>query len=159
MDFLLGLWTGMVWWQLILLSLIISFSFLCMLNESGVAFTATIATAIGFTYFTTGITFNPMVTAVYFSVYLIIGILWSIFKWYKFVKEYIKENKAIYKNSKDLYTHLSYEKNYDTLWFWVIWWPGSILAYFLRDFVLDILQKLGGLYDYIAKKLVDSAFK
>ena len=43
--------------------------------------------------------------------------------------------------------------------YWIVFFPVSIIKFFLSDFVDYIISKLGRVHDYIARTVVDSVFR
>jgi hypothetical protein len=107
----------------------------------------------------------------WFGVYLIIGIVWSFFKWFKTVKyakgKFLKA-KADYENSvnngyksatlKSITYFLPKVNQWKaSITSWILFWPFSILRYafgtMLIDFMDAVISRLKGLYDSITCKV------
>jgi hypothetical protein len=105
------------------------------------------------------------------GIYLIVGIVWSFFKWYKIVKhakaKYLKAQREYQKTIKDGNSHIPFNKMLTFLpkvneWkasitSWILFWPFSTLRYafgtMLIDFMDAIISRLKGLYDSITLKV------
>ena len=101
-----------------------------------------------------------LVTCLYtIIIYLILGCIWSLFKYkqkaeeiaesYKKYRDYTKEEFIKYIKSGIRNSQIAY---------WIIFFPVSIIKFFLSDFVDYLISKLGRIHDYIARKVVDSVY-
>jgi len=130
------------------------------------------------------VTSNPYQTLGIVCCYFLIGFGWSLFKWAKYVSEYVSDR---YKNySLDAETKLDFYKrvsnkdlndtaqihyrNYCSVLYnlnrivsWIVTWPISLLAYLLSDFLVNLLKnlviRLSRLYDNIVKVSVEYMLK
>lgn len=84
---------------------------------------------------------------------LVIGIVWARFKWGKFVLNIIKENPQTSK--KTLLEKVQEAKDIDTIIFWVVLWPLSLLGYLLGDLLTDAAKYLGKWFDRITLSMID----
>lgn len=98
--------------------------------------------------------------------YLGVGIIWSFFKWYRYVgyqwKEYQKKVKYWRDRDSSVPTELHVVKgdfqpvaseNKEQLSSWILFWPFSIIRYAIGNLLRDVLNKIttffGGIYDRI----------
>lgn len=75
--------------------------------------------------------------------YVIVGILWSFWRYKRFVSSGVK---GLSRNASDQYKrtmlqHLSPEQNKGMLVFWILMWPLSLVSNFIGDFI-NLIQKL-----------------
>lgn len=116
--------------------------------------------------------------------YFLIGFGWSLFKWAKYVSEYVSDK---YKNySLDSETKLDFYKrisnkdlnnlaqinyrdycsvlyNLNRIVSWIVTWPISLVTYLLSDFLVNLLKnlviRLSRLYDNVVKVSVEYMLK
>ncbi len=84
--------------------------------------------------------------------YIVIGLIWSVFKWGRLVKYYINK----YEKEADVRSSLSYTSN-DKIAFWILWWPFSILGFIFDDAIEWIIEHFKGVYNMITEKMISSA--
>ncbi len=123
---------------------------------------------------------NPTSILVHIGLYVVLGALYSVLKWFLFVKnkknEYLKEKKefvegklkegrcestikASWKESfgsfESFAKYLTPSKNKGKITFWIIYWPFSLLSLILRDLTVEIatfvMNKLGSVYKAVSK--------
>lgn len=106
---------------------------------------------------------NPATTLIFIALYFLAGALWSVFRWWRYVtekrkefdealakfhKEYkIKDGDPIPDNVLSKWTYYKVEvpnvaKKKRSLVTWIIYWPWSMLWYFIRDFVVEIAEEI-----------------
>lgn len=114
--------------------------------------------------------------------YLVIGIGWSVFKWWTYLNtEEVKKKALVYLASKqkrnphdnpdpytkqslltDRYSPLSplEATNYSRLMRWLAWWPISVLSTLFRELVVKLFENIfnwvKGIYVNISRKVVDN---
>ena len=153
-------------------------------NTSGWRFTA-LALFLGAVWLFT--TFNPFVWAfenmqtllVYAVLYVVVGALWSIFKWWVFVGDKAREYRARREELRaeyDGYTRTGSNPKTFEQWvrarahptmpsaksearriqFWIAWWPFSMLNTAIGDFLFRFFRAvydyLSGIYNAITKR-------
>jgi hypothetical protein len=130
------------------------------------------------------VTSNPYQTLGIVCCYLLIGFGWSLFKWTKYVAEYISEKYKPYalksETKVEFYRRIS-DKNLDNIpqidyrnycsvlynsnriVSWIVTWPISLVAYLLSDFLVNLLKnlviRLSRLYDNVVKMWVEYMLK
>ena len=100
--------------------------------------------------------------AVGISVYVIIGMIWSVYRWYKWVQETVLEynnnnngekldrnEKAFLKND----INVVYHKN--KIISWIMYWPWSMIWNLTGDFFNMIYNSMVGIYDKISEKALN----
>jgi hypothetical protein len=117
------------------------------------------------------VTSNPYQTLGIVCCYFLIGFGWSLFKWAKYVTEYISYDYSLYCDKKSLskieYYNMVSDPSSDTLVeaykrsarsdykqkcsvlhnlnrivSWIVTWPISLVAYLLSDFLVNLLKNL-----------------
>ena len=125
---------------------------------------------------------NPLKVLIYTGIYLCAGTVWSIFKYYKRVSDYVKksieqkktfceknkieninalkgdlfhEYKTILKNIQEYKPAIKQSKA--DVSYWIAYWPISVVVYFFEDFLKNLLDNIidmfGGVYRSIENKL------
>lgn len=97
--------------------------------------------AISWTLIWNFLTMNAPLILVSFVVYLLVGAIFSIFKWYRYANKYYKEHTNEYKidDRSALITG------------WIAWFPFVLFADLLHDPIEFIYEYLGNVYDTIEK--------
>lgn len=80
-------------------------------------------------------------------IYLVIGILWSFFKFYR----HVKSNKSNYK------TYGMSEIDKRTIGTWIVYWPFSVLIYILGDLIREFINWVVNQFQGIYKRLMEKA--
>lgn len=157
---------ALAWYNILVIGAIIFIFFLCAFNEVVEGSLVLLAAFIGvFVYFglidVSTISFS---TVLYYAVaYLAIGCVWSLFKY----KNKAEEIALLYKGYNDNpnrnnYTNAEIVENIkdgirnSQISFWIIFFPISMVKFALSDFVDYLISKLGRVYDYIARSVVNS---
>jgi len=98
--------------------------------------------------------------------FLVIGSLWSFFKWFCFIKEKIEEleNNKARATAKgwgpECWVDYVTEKmpkaseSKSLIAAWIAYWPFSMASWVLKDFVEFLVTSLIGVYDRITKKIL-----
>lgn len=95
--------------------------------------------------------------------YLILGAIWSFFKWYKYVSKevaryaqnksyYFKEDGAL---KPEYTTDLKIYWHYDKLSTWIFCWPTSVVLYILGDFLFNLISNVTQIITNTFKKVYD----
>lgn len=114
---------------------------------------------------------NPKTFLACAAAYIPIGIGWSLFRWLKL----LKSSAVNILKDKDSFTPNAYyaswevfvakrfpnaSKNKDRIICWIVYWPFSVLAYLLLDFLREfgnwIYDKISGIYKAMADRVKDS---
>ena len=89
---------------------------------------------------------NPMLIVSFIILYLIIGLLWSFYKWYLYLKDSKKQNRE-----RDYTNSPSYNK--DKIIAWMAYWPISMLLFVVGDlfstFYNWLYSRVSGIYERI----------
>ena len=94
------------------------------------------------------------------AIYLILGCVWSLFKYKQRAEEIAKSYKKYPDHTKEDVIKIIKSNIYNSqIAYWIIFFPISIIKFFLSDFVGYLISKLGRVHDYIARTVVDSIYK
>jgi hypothetical protein len=148
---------AMVWWEIILFLMLWGVTLGFLFEERGVIPLIGIAIFLFVDWTGNGaiITFGSMLSMwLWLSAYFLIGLGWSFFKWGRLVNETIIE----FKNEEDIRFNLKYFSN-DTIAYWIIWWPLSVLGFIFDDLINWIITKFRGVYRLITDKMIDNALQ
>ena len=164
---MLELFLALAWYQMIGMIVFPLFFFILVFNDEVTGSLIFLALTVGFLHYFTFIDLKSLeLLTVFYSVviYLILGSIWSLFKYKQKAKEIAitcKDNK----NDRNRYTKediINKIKNSirnSEISYWIIFFPISIIKFALSDFVDYLISKLGRVYDYIARSVVNSVFK
>ena len=163
---------GLVWWEICLIGIIFVASASSLQYESalglGLAVLGIILIPWGAgTAIASNLTFLGVLG--YGAIYLVIGSLWSIFKWRKLVIDEIAyyaddvyDSWTTEKKKEKTLSSIANKKNYDTIGFWILAFPMSMIGYVVNDFIVALVKRiidsLGGLFDKITNSLVNKNF-
>jgi hypothetical protein len=171
-EFVTGLFVGLVWWETAMVCLLIGVTIISAFAESGFGF-LTAVILIGALYGMDKIDLSNidyMKTLSISGLYLVVGLLWSGYKWFLYIKDakqsYNKDLLASY-NRLTNYEKISLEEyaaskygNFklptssskaEEISVWIVFWVFSVISYIFSDMVKDIVKRLGGVYDAIAR--------
>lgn len=116
---------------------------------------------------------SPAAIAETVAIFLGAGILWSFFRWLRFVKSEFVSFKKNYRNyyekdmtaaekelhyKKEMQSHKPFaSQNKEQISAWIFFWPFSVLRYIFGDLLVDIgnwiVEKLGGVYNRITNSV------
>jgi hypothetical protein len=91
-------------------------------------------------------------------VYAAAGMVWSIYRWYRFVKEKAEDFRKRYGTSltdsqrRDLKSEISVSSNKALITGWIAYWPWSLVWNITGDFFKTIYEQLQGVYQRIVDK-------
>lgn len=98
---------------------------------------------------------NPIVLAIVFVSWVVIGIIWSIIRWTCFL------NKIVDKFNNDQMLEYEFDKatqlknNKSRIINWIIYWPWSMIWNVVGDFFQSIYRAMEGVY----KRILENALK
>ena len=100
--------------------------------------------------------------------YTIVGVIWSVYRWYKYVKYLVKEYKDKFVTGGDtmisdiafssLERDVDIAQNKSRIITWIIYWPWSFIWNVTGDFFTFIYDSMKGIYQKISNKAL-SEFK
>ncbi len=113
---------------------------------------------------------NPLNFFVGFLTYILLGGVYSVIKWWRFVRAYVEAAKAELDGrnlSSDNYRSRVIDlkngvpkasRNKDRISTWILYWPLSLVAMLIKDLVLDfaswVRKQFTGVYESITSKAV-----
>jgi len=115
---------------------------------------------------------NPGRDIFYFSIYIIAGIIWSLFKWFQYVlflkreyqeniKNFTEESLKNSSRERDIIKKIPNPNalnNKGTLFTWIFYWPFSVIGYILNEPLKKIfnfiINNIKGLYQKITDKVL-----
>ena len=158
---MLEIFLALAWYNILVIgALIVIFTF-CVFNEivegSAIFLAASIFVLNYFDIIS--LTNVDWSTVIYGTmVYLAIGCVWSLFKYKQKAEEIAKRCKS--SDCKTYVVQIIKDGIYKSqISFWIVFFPISMIKFALSDFVDYLISKLGRVYDYIARSVVDSIFK
>ena len=158
---------GLVMWELGLIFIAMVAWGFSLWNETSVGFLVVLIVLLSISWTGAGSAWAAISLAELIwqiTVYLVLGLAWSVWKWRaeaKKIKDYYRDYN---KNHGGEYTkeyvidRINDNKNYDTIGFWVIVWPLSSIGYFINDFIIDtinsIIRRMYNVYDRITASVM-----
>lgn len=91
-------------------------------------------------------------------VYAVAGMVWSIYRWFRFVKTQADDFRKRYGTSltdsqrRDLRSEISVSSNKALITGWIAYWPWSLVWNVTGDFFKTIYEQLQGVYQKITDK-------
>lgn len=181
MEFLAGVWLWVIgvalWWPIIIPLILIAIYVEHQDSHGWMAFWAIVIHAWLFKFFE----IDPVIVAYYTAGYVPVGILWSIYRWKRYVGAFITtrkrweqeernvtisnnySNTAFVFDVEDVRESLTLLNNKQKILCWVMGWPISLAESFLGDLVHQlwtfISVRLGGIYKRIAESAISDAMK
>lgn len=138
-----------IFWLYILLLNVIY----CIVTEIddfyGIAFVTTVLGFVMYKNMFYSILLNWQLLVICCILYLIIGIIWSFWRWYKYCKNYL--NTIKYENYID---RLNVSNNRSRIIGWVIFWPWSFIWNIIGDIFNWIFKYFRSIYTNISNKLI-----
>jgi hypothetical protein len=106
---------------------------------------------------------NPGVAIGIFGAYILVGSIWSIIKWFFYLKRVkSKHEKYGYYSSFDIKDY-KIDRNKERVLHWMIYWPLSSLWTLINDPVKKafefVLSQFGGFYDKMSEKILGDIVK
>lgn len=143
-----------------LLCSILSVVFIACLENENQWFPTVVVLALGAIYWNPlaaiGLTWQSIGLGV--LIYAAAGVLWSIYRWFRFVKSKADEFRRKYGSSltdsqrRDLKSEISVSSNKSLITGWIAYWPWSLVWNITGDFFKTIYENLQGIYQKITDK-------
>lgn len=168
-DLGLAFFAGLIWWEIGLFLVLLIGSGIALKEESSAGFFVAFAVIFFMPWSGVGSIWASvsLVGIMYYLIlFILAGIGWSFFKWKLFVQKQIEYHKdRRYGDSaytkKQIKEAIQSKKSYDTIIYWILLWPFSVLGYLVNDFVYNlvksIVDKIYTIYDRITDKLLDNS--
>lgn len=96
---------------------------------------------------------SPALLCIGFIGWIVIGLVWSMWRWHKHVKKVVEEARNN-KHNDPRYA-LALSRNKSRITNWILYWPWSLLWNICGDFLTGIYDAMSGVY----QKIVDKALK
>lgn len=85
--------------------------------------------------------------------YVLIGVAWSFFRWYRYVQKAVKEDSKL--KAGDYAIAPSH--NSSRIIGWIAYWPWSLIWNITGDFFTTLYERLSNVYQSISDKVANSA--
>lgn len=166
MEFLLGLYTGifaLVWWQMLICFVVIGICLVSLFSEALEAGSFFLLVSIGLlTYFgfISWADVSVLGVLTYVGSYLAIGCVWSLFKYKRKALSIAQYNLENYPNRTPEQTMSDIKRDIrnNTISYWIVYWPISVIKFCLDDLVDYLISKLGRVYKLIAATVVAKVY-
>lgn len=138
----------------ILISLI-SITFVACIENDHYTFPTILALAIGTIYWKPLMAFvNWQSLAIGVLVYVVVGVLWSVFRWFRYVKDLTNKYKKNPSESalSTLKYALDVSDNKSRITAWIAYWPWSLLWNIIGDLCVTVYEQIEGVYQKITDK-------
>ena len=149
-----AIWALSIWWLLPIGALTMFFLY-AVFEEEGVFCTAAFLALFAALLYAVDplyvlITSNPISLISLLGCYVLVGIIWSMFKWYKFL---VKEKARGVKEAPKANSYKS------DISFWATYWPFGVVKYLVGDLIHDLFSQIwkhiGGVYQKISDKVFE----
>lgn len=151
MEFLLGLFIGATWYYTALLIGLCVLFIGSALAESGWS-VFLVATWFATLFYLGKIDVHHISyvdTLLLMMAYIAIGVIWSGYKWFLYVKEQKTEHDE--KKRPYMFEVPKSSSKVEEISVWILFWWLSMLSYVFSDMVTDLVKRLGGFYNKIAE--------
>lgn len=165
MEFITGFFAGSILWPIAL----VAFVLLGILAEHGEARGWAVFFAIGafVAIYVLQPGIAPGTLAVYAVIYLGIGIVWSVYRYWRWVRSQVAYiNSRAYdhtdygiQSKKSAIERLHFSKKLDTMAAWVIVWPFSMLENVAGDLIDTIKSLFGNVFKQLLQAIYNAATK
>lgn len=160
---MLELFLALAWFQMIGMVVFPILFLIFVFNDEISASIAFLALSLGLSQYLGFIdirTWDFIVIGYSTVIYLIIGCVWSLFKYKQKAEEIaIRYKKYPDYTKEDIVKEIKAGIYNSQISYWIVFFPISIIKFFLSDFVDYLIGKMGRIYEYIARMVVDSVFK
>jgi hypothetical protein len=103
---------------------------------------------------------NPWNLFIYGGGYLVIGTLWSFYKWYRVAREYVKGyNEQADKGFS--YSGVSKPRaseSIERISAWIVYWPSSVIIFFFEDFLANLVEGIVNKFQGIYKRIENHVY-
>lgn len=161
LGFMSAVFFALAWYNILVVCLVsIAFIVLVFNEVTEYSVACLVATVLMLNYFgiidLTTYSISTMIYTVF--AYFLCGSLWSLFKYREKAKVIANNHKKQYPNdSNEVIIKRIKSGIYNSqIYYWIIFFPVSIIKFFLSDFVYYLISKMGKIYDYIARSVVNS---
>jgi len=110
---------------------------------------------------------QPTTFILYTIIFLIIGLMWSFYKWFRFVKKRTRDYLSkVEERSRTVFISdflPDVSKNKSLISTWIIFWPISVARYLCGNILVDmtnyLIKKFASTYQSISNRLFEKARK
>ena len=159
---MLELFLALAWYQMIGMIIFPVVFLFTVFNDEITGSLIFLALTIGLLQYFTFIDLTSLdILKCFYSVviYLILGSIWSLFKYKQKAEEIAKSYFKTPATKEAIINRIKNSIRNSEISYWIIFFPISIIKFALSDFVDYLISKLGRIYDYIARSVVNSVFK
>lgn len=94
--------------------------------------------------------------------YIVVGLLWSFFQWYRYVYKLKQTTGPTEADKKYLRSRLKVKSNIGKISNWIVCWPTSVIIYVVGDLIRDIyknvttyiINKCKAVYESITNRII-----
>jgi len=150
---------GTIWFWV--LTFLVSIIFIASIDNDHYATPTSTAIVVGLLFWKPIMALSWQAIAISFAVYVLAGILWSLFKWYRFVQKkaaYYHEKCGTTLTSTQLTSFkdsVSVLGNKARLTGWIAWWPWSLIWSVTGDFWNFLYDTMVNAYRKIADREIN----
>lgn len=135
---------------------ILSITFIACIENDHYTFPTILALVFSLIYWKSfsAFHFDWRAIAVSVLVYVVAGVIWSIFRWFRYVKEcadYYKQYPS-QSNYSSLQDKIDAGENKSRITAWIAYWPWSLVWNLIGDVCVTIYEQLQGVYQNISNK-------
>jgi hypothetical protein len=95
---------------------------------------------------------NPVILLIGFVVWTVAGVIWSVWRWSRYVVKTIKEA-----HGGDVKYQLQLSRNKTRIINWIVYWPWSLIWNITGDFFTGIYEAMEGVYQKILDRALEKA--
>ena len=168
-DSLIAFTAGLVWYEIVF-CVVLFIGLLISLSEDFAALFGAVFVLFSIFFFHhSDVPFNVWTFSGYLIVYLVIGAIWSLFKWRQAVlkeKKYAERNYEGTESEKSEYiieetkNRLDSDYSVEDRVHWIVSWPFGVIGYIFGDMIINafefIVQRLSKTYDKITNSILGS---
>lgn len=148
-----ALW-GTGFWLLMIITSII-FIFGCEKNSVGLSVISSIILVIVYHSYLTVFLLNPAMFVIVFFGWIILGVFWSLWRWFRYCKKIVSEcnrqNIGVSTDQLDLYDNKSRIIN------WIVYWPWDLLWNLTGEFIQHVWDAMENVYKRIMLRSLNDA--
>lgn len=142
-----------------ILTFILSAIFIAAIENDNIAVPNVLLVLFGIAYWKSIISIDWKYIAGGVVVYGLVGLAWSVFRWFRHVKAKITDHKRRYgevissSDARDIEETVDVSRNKSRILSWIIYWPWSMIWNITGDFFNMLYESISGVY----QKVVDNA--
>ncbi len=146
-SFLTGFFVGLGFWPIVLTLTLCAALIICTETESSIAGVISLCAYFVIIYLLTDFNLlsyiynHPTSIMMYMALYVVLGILYALFRWDRYTAKWYEDNTALVKGedeSKLKNAVPTTNRNKERIIAWMAYWPWSGLWWLLSDFVKEV---------------------